>query len=229
MAAEPVGRPYTAVLCDLDGTIVDSAPGITATLAYTFERLGLPVPTPAELLAWVGPPILDSFRDLAGFDLEQSQRALDIYRPRYLSTGAYDAALYPGMEEVLHAIGRAGIPLSLATSKPETPARAVLEHFSLTDAFDELTGASDDELRSAKKDVVEEALRRLEEGGADLSRPVLIGDRSHDVEGAAHHGVPTIFVTWGYGSPAEAAGAIAVVDRPEQLLPLLGLGPDGVD
>ena len=223
MADSPL--PYTAILCDLDGTIVDSAPGITATLAYTFERLGLPVPTPAELLAWVGPPILDSFRDLAGFDAEQSRRALDIYRPRYLSTGAYNASLYPGMAEVLHAIGRAGIPLSLATSKPETPARAVLEHFSLTDAFDELTGASDDEVRSAKKDVVEEALRRLRDGGADLSRPVLIGDREHDVEGAAHHGVPTIFVTWGYGSPAEAAGAIAVVDEPAELLPLLGVPP----
>jgi phosphoglycolate phosphatase len=216
-------RPYTAVLFDLDGTIVDSAPGITATLAYTFERLGLPVPTPAELLAWVGPPILDSFRDLGGFDPEQSQRALDIYREKYLSTGVYDAALYPGIDEVLRAIGESDIPLSLATSKPETPARAVLEHFRVADVFDELTGASDDEVRSAKKDVVEEALRRLRAGGADLARPVLIGDRHHDVEGAAHHGVPTIFVTWGYGAPAEAAGAVAVVDTPAELLPLLGL------
>ena len=218
-----MSRPYTAVLVDLDGTIVDSAPGITATLAYTFERLGLPVPTPGELLAWVGPPILDSFRDLAGFDAELSQRALDIYREKYLSTGVYDAALYPGITEVLRAIGESGIPLSLATSKPETPARAVLEHFQVADVFDELTGASDDELRSAKKDVVEEALRRLGAGGADLARPVLIGDRHHDVEGAAHHGVPTIFVTWGYGAPAEAAGAVAVVDSPAELLPLLGL------
>ncbi|MEO6115159.1 MAG: HAD hydrolase-like protein [Pseudolysinimonas sp.] len=215
--------PYTAVLFDLDGTIVDSAPGITATLAYTFERLGLPVPPHAELLAWVGPPILDSFRDLAGFDQEQSRRALDIYRTRYLSTGVYDAALYPGITEVLRAIGESDIPLSLATSKPETPARAVLEHFRIADLFDELTGASDDEVRSAKKDVVEEAMLRLRHGGADLSRPVLIGDRHHDVEGAAHHGVPTIFVTWGYGSPAEAAGAVAVVNTAAELLPLLGL------
>ena len=220
-------RPYTAILFDLDGTIVDSAPGITATLAYTFERLGLPVPTSAELLVWVGPPILDSFRDLAGFDPELSRRALDIYREKYLSAGVYDAALYPGITEVLRAIGESDIPLSLATSKPETPARAVLEHFQVADVFDELTGASDDELRSAKKDVVEEALRRLQVGGADLSRPVLIGDRHHDVEGAAHHGVPTIFVTWGYGSPDEAAGAAAVVDTPSELLPLLGLAARG--
>ena len=218
-------RPYSAVLFDLDGTIVDSAPGITATLAYTFERLGLPIPTPAELLRWVGPPILDSFRDLAGFDAEQSQRALEIYREKYLAVGVYDASLYPGVGAVLHAIHAAGIPLSLATSKPETPARAVLEHFGLIEPFDELTGASDDEVRSAKKDVVEEALRRLEAGGADLTHTVLIGDRHHDVDGAAHHGVPTIFVTWGYGSPAEAAGAIAVVDTPQQLLEELGLSP----
>jgi phosphoglycolate phosphatase len=211
------------VLFDLDGTIVDSAPGITATLAYTFERLGLSVPTPAELLTWVGPPILDSFRDLAGFDQEQSRQALDIYRERYLSTGVYDAALYPGITEVLRVIGDSDIPLSLATSKPETPARAVLEHFEVADVFDELTGASDDEVRSAKKDVVEEALRRLQVGGADLSRPVMIGDRHHDVTGAAHHHVPTVFVTWGYGAPAEAAGAVAVVNEPSELLPILGL------
>jgi phosphoglycolate phosphatase len=210
-------------LVDLDGTIVDSAPGITATLAYTFEQLGEPVPAPAELLRWVGPPILDSFRDLAGLDAEESARALAIYRDKYLADGAYDAAVYPGMPEVLRSISEAGLPMSLATSKPETPARAVLEHFGLTRYFDELTGASDDEVRSAKKDVVEEALRRLAARGADLSRPVLIGDRHHDVDGGAHHGVPTIFVTWGYGSPAEQAGAIAVVDTPDELLPLLGL------
>lgn len=216
---------YSAILFDLDGTIVDSAPGITATLAYTFEQLGLPIPTPAELLTWVGPPILDSFRDLAGFDAEQSAQALAIYREKYLAEGVYDATVYPGVAEVLHAIHAAGIPLSLATSKPETPARAVLEHFGLIEPFDQLTGASDDEVRSAKKDVVEEALRRLEAGGADLSRSVLVGDRHHDVDGAAHHGVPTIFVTWGYGSPAEGEGAIAVVDTPGQLLEQLGLAP----
>lgn len=216
--------PYTTVLFDLDGTIVDSAPGITATLAYTFERLGLPVPSPAELMAWVGPPLLDSFRDLASLDPEQSQRALDLYRAKYQSTGVYNASLYPGIVEVLRAIGESILPLALATSKPETPARAVLEHFQLADVFDELTGASDDEVRSAKKDVVEEALRRLRIGGADLSRPVLIGDRHHDVEGAAHHGVPTIFVTWGYGAPSEAAGAVAVAHTAAELLPLLGLG-----
>ncbi|HEV7741350.1 MAG TPA: HAD hydrolase-like protein [Pseudolysinimonas sp.] len=220
-------NPYTAVLFDLDGTIVDSAPGITATLAATFQRMSLPVPAPAELLAYVGPPILDSFRDLAHFDEETSERALGIYRVLYLETGVFDATVYPGLEGVLAAIHDAGIPLSLATSKPERPATLVLEHYGLTRYFDELTGASDDEVRSKKADVVAEALRRLREGGADLSRPVMIGDRIHDIEGAGEHEVPTIFVTWGYGAPAESAGAVAVADDARQLLGLLGLTPVG--
>ena len=73
-----MSAPFTAILFDLDGTIVDSAPGITSSLAATFVSLGLPVPSPAELVEWVGPPILDSFRDLAGFSREQSLEALDI-------------------------------------------------------------------------------------------------------------------------------------------------------
>lgn len=212
---------YSCVLFDLDGTIVDSAPGITGSLAHTFQELGLPVPSPTELLRYVGPPILDSFRDLAGFSPEQSQNALSIYRMHYLSDGVFDAAVYPGVPEVLAAIHEHGIPLSLATSKPETPATTILEHYNLLQYFDIVTGASDDEVRSAKADVVEEALKRLVALGADTSRPVLVGDRSHDVHGGAAHEVPTIFVRWGYGSPAEEVGAVAVVTTPAELAALL--------
>ena len=71
---------WSCILFDLDGTIADSAPGITATLAHMFEALELPVPAPAELLRYVGPPILDAFRDFAGFSPEKSAHALKIYR-----------------------------------------------------------------------------------------------------------------------------------------------------
>ena len=212
---------FSCILFDLDGTIVDSAPGITATLAYTFERLGMPVPSPADLVAYVGPPIMDSFRDLAGFDLPLAHRALEIYRAQYIKTGVFDATVYPGVEDVLREIHDRGVPLSLATSKPEKPATLILEHYGLLKYFDVVTGASEDEVRSAKKDVVEEALRRLTAIGADISRPVMVGDRHHDVVGAAAHDVPTIFVRWGYGSPAEEVGTIGVATTAEELLGLL--------
>jgi phosphoglycolate phosphatase len=210
-------------LLDLDGTITDSAPGITDTLAYTFEQLGLPVPNQAELLRYVGPPILDSFRDRAGMTLDERMRALEVYRERYLDRGAYDATLFPGMGLLVADIATAGIALSLATSKPETPATLMLEHFTIAHHFDIVTGASDDEVRSAKADVVAEALVRLRAMDADLTRPIMIGDRVHDVEGAAAHGIPTIAVSWGYGEPAEWAHARAVAHDVGELRALLGL------
>jgi phosphoglycolate phosphatase len=213
--------PYSAVLFDLDGTIVDSAPGITSTLAWTFERLGMPIPPPAAMLAWVGPPLLDAFRDLAGLPEDEARAALAVYRERYREVGVYDATPYPGIADVLRDLHAAGTPMSLATSKPESLARAILERERLLAEFDVITGASEDERRSAKAEVVELALDRLRAFGADVSRPVLVGDRHHDLEGAAEHGVPTIFAAWGYGAIAEAAGAVAIAQTPADLPALL--------
>jgi Predicted phosphatases len=212
---------WSCILFDLDGTIADSAPGITATLAHMFEALELPVPAPAELLRYVGPPILDAFRDFAGFSPEKSAHALKIYREEYALNGVTGTCAYPGIRDLLAAVDESGIPVSLATSKPELPATNMLNTYGLRQYFDVITGASADETRSAKSDVVAEALRRLAATGADVSRPVMVGDRIHDVEGAAAHNVPTIYVEWGYGSPAEQAGAIATAATPEALRTLL--------
>jgi phosphoglycolate phosphatase len=216
--------PWSCILFDLDGTIVDSAPGITASLAWTLERLGRPVPTPAELLAWVGPPILDSFRERDGMTAEEAEHALDTYRPRYLETGVFDSRVYPGVADLIMTLGRSPVPLSLATSKPESLARVTLDYFGLASSFDFLTGASEDEVRSSKTDVVAEALRRLAASGHDISKPVLVGDRHYDVLGAAANGVPTIFVEWGYGSRAERVGTVASARNAAELQKLL-LGP----
>ncbi|WP_349899085.1 HAD hydrolase-like protein [Parafrigoribacterium soli] len=216
-----MSTPWSCILFDLDGTILDSAPGITESLAYMFTELGRPVPPQSELLRYVGPPILDSFRDLAGMNPRESQEALDIYRVRYLERGALQSTVYPGVAQLLRQVHGSPIPLSLATSKPELPATKMLNLAGLTGYFDAITGASEDEVRSRKSDVVAEALRRLEFLGADISAPVMVGDREHDVSGAAEHDVPTIFVTWGYGTPAESEGTIASVDTATQLHELL--------
>jgi phosphoglycolate phosphatase len=212
---------YTAVLFDLDGTITDSAPGITATLAYTFERMGLRVPPQEELIHYVGPPILDSLRDLAGLNLAQSHRALEIYRAKYLEGGVFESTMYPGMIDLLRKIGESDMALSLATSKPEWPATLILEHYGVARYFDHITGASEDESRSAKSDVVAEALRRLRASGSDLSRPIMIGDRDIDVRGSAANDVPAIFVEWGYGTELESAGAVSIAANVGELSNLL--------
>jgi phosphoglycolate phosphatase len=215
--------PYTAVLYDLDGTIADSAPAITASLAHTIEALGLPVPSPDELIAWVGPPLPQSFEVRLGLTGDRLVEAMRLYRAHYLETGALGSPIYPGVPDLMAAVHAAGIPTSTATSKPETPATRILQVNGLDRYLVVITGASDDEVRNTKADVVAEALRRLEARGVDLSRPVLIGDRHHDVEGAAVHGVPTIMAGWGYGDEHEYAGAVAVAADVDELAALLGV------
>ncbi|NQX29170.1 HAD hydrolase-like protein [Microbacteriaceae bacterium VKM Ac-2854] len=226
VAHEKIAGTWSCILFDLDGTITDSAPGITSTLAQTFAELGHPVPTPAELLAYVGPPLLDAFRELGGMTVAQAQEALEVYRGHYNQVGLFDSSLYPGVADVLARIAASGVPLSLATSKPESAATRILEHYGLAQYFTVICGASEDEVRSAKADVVEEALRRLTALGIDLATPVMVGDREHDVQGAGAHGVPTIMVEWGYGSPLEAVGTIALVRTASELQRLL-LGSAG--
>jgi phosphoglycolate phosphatase len=216
-----VTRTWTCILFDLDGTLTDSAPGITASLTSTFETLGLPVPSPAQLVEYVGPPLLDSLQQFAGMTEKESREALTIYRASYHEHGAFDSAVFPGIRGLLKRLKDAGIPLAVATSKPELQAERILEHFDLAQYFDVITGATEDESRSAKSDVVAEAVRRLTEQGVDLTQTVMVGDRAFDVEGAAVNGLPTILVEWGYGSPAEAVGAIAVVHSTDQLSSLL--------
>jgi phosphoglycolate phosphatase len=212
---------WTCILFDLDGTIADSAPGITASLGYMLEQMGLDVPSPQELRQWVGPPILDSFRDRAGMSPEESAQALAIYRQHYLDHGGTGSPIFEGIPSLLKSIHRAEMPLALATSKPEFPASIILDHGNLTSYFRVISGASIDEIRSAKKDVIAEAITRFGMIGVDTSRPIMVGDRDYDVEGAAAHGIPAIFVRWGYGEPGEDAGSIAQVDHPSELMPLL--------
>jgi len=216
-----VTRTWTCVLFDLDGTLTDSAPGITGSLVQTFEKLGFPVPTPTQLVDYVGPPLLESLQTIGGMDEPTARRALGVYRGFYAEHGAFDSAVFPGIRGLLTRLREAGVPLAVATSKPELQATRILEHFGLAEYFDVITGASEDEVRSAKADVVAEALRRLTARGVDLDHTVMVGDRSYDVEGAAEHGLPTILVEWGYGSPAEAADTIAVVHSTDQLRNLL--------
>lgn len=215
------GGTWTSLLVDLDGTIVDSAPGIVASLAYTLGRFGRPVPEDRHLRELIGPPILDGLASL-GFGPEQAHEALAVYRAHYRAHGLLHPAVFPGMADWLREQAALGRPVSLATSKPEGLARLVLESLDLTAAFTSITGASDDESRSEKADVVAEALRRLHAAGADLARPLMVGDRHHDVDGAAANGLPTAFVTWGYGTAKESFRAVAVADTIRDLRRITG-------
>ena len=191
------------VLFDLDGTLVDSTPGIWASVRYAAAELGLPEPTPRQLTAMVGPPLQEGFALALGVPAPDVDRAVAAYRAHYAAGALLDVAVYDGIPRLLEALSADGATLAVATSKPEPFARRVLEHTGLLPSFASVHGATLDGAVRHKDQVVGAALRAHPAG----ERPALVGDRSHDVLGAAAHGVPCIGAGWGPAEAGELEGA----------------------
>lgn len=207
-----------AILFDLDGTLTDSGEGIINSVIPALEHFGLPVPSREELRVFVGPPLHDTFRRF-GVPADKTDEAIAVYRSRYLPIGIFENAPYPGIGELLASLRGAGYRLYVATSKPETMAVQVLERFQLAQYFYKICGATLDGTRSTKEAVISYL---LEENG-QAGNMIMVGDTKFDVLGAKAHSIPTIGVSWGYGTveELEKAGAEAIANSPQELLELL--------
>ena len=215
--------PYSCVLWDVDGTIVDASAGILRRLNVALTHFGRPAPTREELIHWIGPPMFDSFQAQAGMTPEQATEAVSFYRTLGKADGyTTDIATYAGVPEILRDVHAAGIPQATASSKPEIQVDAIVDFLELRPYFLTTVGATPDEATLATKtDIVAEALRRLAARGVDISRPVLIGDRHHDVDGGAANDVPVIFVDWGFSDSHEGDDAAFRVSTADDLRALL--------
>jgi phosphoglycolate phosphatase len=214
VSAPPAVPPL--VLLDLDGTLSDSAPGITASVRVAFEQLGLPEPGPDVLRSFAGPPLPVSFR-AHGVAEDRVDEAIAAYRGAYEDGGMWQSPLFPGIEEQLRRLRAAGCTLAVATSKPEVYARPVAVHWGLDALVDGVYGAPLDHVPSTKATVIAHALASL---GPDrvpgVAATLMVGDRHHDVDGAAEHGFRCLGVGWGYAGPGElddAVGVVPTVDR----------------
>jgi phosphoglycolate phosphatase-like HAD superfamily hydrolase len=182
------------VIFDLDGTLTDSAEGIVASFRHALGSIGAVVPDGDLAPMIVGPPMHHTLRDM-GLG-EQADAAIAAYREDYLTRGWAMNRLFDGIPALLADLRGAGVRLAVATSKVESTAQRILAHFGLDEHFEVIAGASIDGSRAAKSDVVAHALVQL----TPLpDRVLMVGDRSHDVEGAAEHGIDTVVVGWGYG------------------------------
>ena len=212
---------YNSILFDLDGTLVDSGEGILKCAALALETLGKPMPSPAQMRTFVGPPLLDSFMRF-GCSAEEAEEAVRIYRSRYTVTGKYEGFVYPGITKLLQRLKNDGYRLFVATSKPEATAIDVLTKFGLAPYFERIIGATFDRSRSTKSEVIAYLLEAV--GAVDHA--LMVGDTAFDVIGAATHQLPTAAVSWGYGDVQEmaAAGAACIVNTPEELYRFISEG-----
>ncbi len=208
---------YSCVLFDLDGTLTDPKEGITRCVQYALRSFGIEEDC-ENLVCFIGPPLAEMFAETYGID---GYAAVDKYRERYTDVGIFENSVYDGIADMLFYLKNVGVRVALATSKPEVFARRILEKYELMEYFDEVCGSELDGHRTDKSEVVAEALRRL--GNPDESGVIMVGDRSHDVIGAAKCGVKCIGVSFGYAAEGEleTAGAVAIADSVEELKQML--------
>lgn len=212
---------YKNVLFDLDGTLTDPGEGITASVAYALNKLGITPPPREELYKFIGPPLGESFMKYYSLSEDEARVAIEYYREYFKPRGMLENKVYPDIPKLLKALRAQGLRLIVATSKPEVFAVTILEHFGLAEHFDLIAGSDLSGTRILKADVIRDALCRC--GITALDECIMIGDRLHDVEGAAEVGIDSVGVLWGYGSHRELteAGAVYIAESVFDIMKIL--------
>jgi phosphoglycolate phosphatase len=211
----------TACLFDLDGTLTDPREGITRSLAYALERMGLEPPPLDELTFAIGPPLRATLAQLLGTDSGDAvEKALAHYRERFADVGLFENRPYDGIAEALACLAASGALLLVATSKPHVYARRIVERFALAAHFAEIHGCELDGTREDKGELIAHILPHHRIAARDA---VMIGDRGVDMRAARGHGVAALGALWGYGTREELLehGAQQLCASPRELATVL--------
>ncbi len=208
------------VVFDLDGTLVDSLPGIADAYRHVFDQLGMAPMPDAEIKQLVGPPIQVVLHEQFGFSGSALDEGVKIFRGHYGTQGLFNFSIYDGIDELLTRLSEAGLVLYIATSKLQTMATEVVAHAGWAHRFAEIGGASIDGSLHLKADVLRWTLSKM---ASDIEPIGMVGDRAADIHGGREVGLQSVGVTWGYGdiTELEEAGADRIVDSPRELESLL--------
>ena len=167
---------YNAILFDVDGTLIDSAPGILHTLEEVFHTMGVDT-TNVNLRRYLGPPLRKSFGEHFS-DKAKIEEAAERYRASYHEKGSHECAVFPGVPEMLRRLKEAGLVLCTATSKPTRVVTPILEEQGLAEYV-------------------------LAQPMMQGKRVLMVGDRNDDMRGAADCGLDAAGALYGYGSREE--------------------------
>jgi phosphoglycolate phosphatase len=209
--------PIYSVLLDLDGTLIDSQPGIAASCLAALRALGHKPDENLDIRRAIGPPIEEIMQVLLKpYGDDRVAEAVVAYRQHYGESGLLQSEPYPGIGHSLMDMQQTGLRIYLATSKREIFARRILEHLELDTYFDGIYGS----VPSGELDHKPELLAHiLSERNFGPSHGLMVGDRRHDIIGAHAVGMRGLGVLWGYGSrqELETAGADQLVESTTDL------------
>ncbi|MGI9488390.1 MAG: phosphoglycolate phosphatase [Geminicoccaceae bacterium] len=223
-----VRERFDAVIFDLDGTLVDTAPDILAFLNEMLSELGRPGLDLKAARSMIG----DGVKRLLIRGLEASggvPDALDIdalfhrYLERYTAEPVRSSKPYQGMVDSLEALSSAGLCLGVCSNKPQAPTDRLLSRLGLDHYFGAVLGG--DALPVKKPDPAH-LLAVLERLDVDPMQAVLIGDSDTDLKTARAAGTPCVLVSFGYTAiPARDLGADEVIDHAKDLIQALASLP----
>ena len=207
------------ILFDFDGTVFDTAEGITKCVQYALNKMGIEAEL-SELMCFAGPPLVEMFAQKYGMDTEQAKKATELYRERYKPIGWKECKPFEGMHELMLKLKKEGKKLAIATSKPQHLAEQILDAYNMLDDFDIICGAEFDGTRSQKWEVIEFVLNKF---GITADDAVMVGDRKYDVIGARKCGLDCVGVRFGYAEEGELEehGVVYVAENTEDLFEYL--------
>jgi len=204
-AGRSLSRPLSvrAVLFDLDGTLVDSAPDLTLAANKMLSALGYPQVNCTQVKGWVGDGVrslvLRALTAILGDVPAESliEQSYVLFQRYYAESVYQDSTLYPGVHETLQTLKSSGLALACVTNKPSRFTKPVLEKSGLTGFFGAVVSGDDLSLKKPDPAPLEFAAEQL---GVPLTACVLVGDSINDISAAGAAGIPVLWATYGYAS-----------------------------
>lgn len=215
MSASPDYQVHKLLVCDLDGTLIDSAPDLGLSLNILLQREGRRALSHEEVVSMIGDGATKlvergfaaTGHALSPEELSEMVKAFLAIYGEHLSEGTY---LYPHAIETLEALKAEGWRLAICTNKPIDPTRQILENLEIGQLFEGVVGGDS---YAVKKPDARHILNLLDELGTRLQDAVMLGDGKNDILAAKNAGLPSVLYTHGYGTEAaKALGPDAIVE-----------------
>lgn len=217
---------YKNILFDLDGTITDSANGITNAVKYGIKKmsdiypeLNIVLPEDDILRKFIGPPLDISFKKYIYDNQDKAMEFIKYYREDYNGNdGLFNCTLYDGIYDLIKTLYNNDFNTYLATAKPLESAVRIIKHFDLDKYFTNMYGAILGGAIKNKLDVLKEA--SLKEN-FNKNETIMIGDRIDDIEASKNMGFDSIAVEYGFGNDEEFRDATYTVNNTKEILEII--------
>lgn len=211
---------YDTVIFDMDGTLLDSAPGIIKTIHEVFNELNISFPEMEDESRLIGPPLKYVYHHMLGLDMVQLEKAISHHHRYYMSHGIFETTLFPGVRELMRDLKLAGAKVGVATSKYYQFAEKLMDHFGLEPYIDLAEMSNGTEMTSTKENMIATIMSSFK---SKAERTVMIGDTIYDAEGARLNAISFIAVLYGYGTHEnmQKAKVMQFANTVNELRPLL--------